>query len=237
MTMNTNAHVMGIAVAILLLMIPITVHGQDGSMAIPPPLYEHNPFDFGNDQELKQLTPEVDFAWRLKVLGEDFREFFTFDPLEKAQLKLEFAEQRQIEIDELDTRGLAIPIEYEQRRIQKLNEASEIINQTPVTNQILSMIIESFETLRMMGELNDIRILYSQLPSVVNASDEVKQRYNAKVNSLENWKEFCIGQFDIDTLKPLRTAVDKLEQQCPKLLELQEQFGRERLRLLVTGQV
>ena len=224
------------AVAITLLMVPTTVHGQDGSLAIPPPLFEHKPFDFGTDQELRQLTPEPDFGWRLKIIGEDFREFFTFNPLEKAQLKLQFATERPLEIDDLYSRGLAIPIEYEQRRIPKLNEATVIINSNP-DSPILSIVIDSFETLRQMGEVNNIRILYSQLPSVVNASDEIKQRYNDKVNSLDTWQKFCIGEFDVDELLPLRSAVDKLEIQCPKLLELQEQFGRERIRLLVTGQV
>ena len=111
-----------------------------------------------------------------------------------------------------------------------------IINSNP-DSPILSIVIDSFETLRQMGEVNNIRILYSQLPSVVNASDEIKQRYNDKVNSLDTWQKFCIGEFDVDELLPLRSAVDKLEIQCPKLLELQEQFGRERIRLLVTGQV
>ena len=237
---NTNVHVIGImAVAISLLMVPITVHGQDGSLAIPPPLYDHTTFDFGDDKELRELTPEVDFNWILKIFREDIIEFFTFDPIEKAEVKLQIAEERQREIDNLDSRGLAIPLEYEERRVQKLNEASDILNNvsTVTDNPLLPIIIESFETLRQMGELNDIRVLYSQLPTVINANDVIKQRYNDKVNSLDTWQENCIGEFDVDTLRPLRTAVDKLEEQCPKLVELQEQFGRERLRLLVTGQI
>ena len=238
LTMNYNPNarniIVGYVIGIWLLMfifIPITVHGQDGSMALPPPLFEHKPFDFGTDQSLRELTPEPSFNWRLKIIGEDFVEFFTFNPLEKAQLKLEFAEQRQMEIDFLDSRGLAIPLEYEERRIQKLNEAREIVNEriavTPVVqNELLRRVIDSFETLKQMGELNDIRVLYSQLPSVINAPDAVKERYNEKVNALDTWQEFCIGEFDVDNLRSLRTAVDDIEQQCPKLVELQEQFGR-----------
>ena len=224
-------------VSSLLVLFPITVHAQSVT-EIPPPLFEPQPFDFGTNQELRELAPEPDFGWRLKIIGEDFLEFFTFNPLEKAQLKLQHAEERQKEIDDLDMRGLPIPFEYEERRIKKLNEAEKILTETSaIENTVLQRVIQSFETLRQMGELNNIRVLYSQLPTVVNANDEVKQAYNDKVNSLKTWQENCVGTFDVDSLLPLNTAIDKLEVQCPKLLELQKQFGRERIRLLITGQV
>ena len=54
---------------------------------------------------------------------------------------------------------------------------------------------------------------------------------------LDICQENCVGEFDVDSLLPLSSTIAKLENKCPKLVELQEQFGRERLRLLVTGQV
>ena len=242
--MNPNAlniDVIGIvAVAISLLMVPITVHGQ--SLELPPPLFDHEQFLADReDRQLRELAPPLNFNERVFFFVQDIEEAFTFDPVARAELKLEHAQEHQTIIDDLDSRGLAIPIEFEQRRIDKLTEASEILQErlqdTPaVADERLPQIIESFETLRTMGELNDIRILVSQLPSVVNAPEAVKQQFNAKVNSLRTWQQNCEGEFDIDAILPLRSAIDKIELQCPKLLELQEQFGRERIRLLVSGQ-
>jgi len=236
MTMNTKACVIGINIfALLLLMVPITVHGQ---MEMPPPLFDHQEFLLGQDKELRELAPPVDFSWSLKIFREDVLEFFTFDPIEKAELKLQHAQERQLEIDNLDTRGFAIPIEYEERRVQKLNEASDILNKSNEEGRvILPELVETFDTLRAMGELNDIRVLYSQLETVAIADEQTKANFNQKVNSLRTWQENCIGEFDIDSVLPVRTAIDKIEIQCPKLLELQEQFGRERIRLLVSGEV
>jgi len=232
-----NINVIGImAVAISLLMIvPITLHGQ--SLELPPLLFDHQEFLLAQDEELRELAPPVDFNWQLKVFREDVMEFFTFDPVEKAQLKLQHAEERQIEIDNLDSRGFAIPLEYEERRVVKLNEASDLLVKSNEEGRvILPEIVEMFETLRTMGELNDIRVLYSQLEIVAVADQQTKDSFNTKVNALRTWQENCTGEFDIDAILPVRTAIDKIEIQCPKLLELQEQFSRERIRILVSGQ-
>ncbi len=224
------------AVAISLLMIvPITLHGQ--SLKLPPPLFDHQEFLLAQDEELRELAPPVDFNWQLKVFREDVIEFFTFDPVQKAELKLQHAEERQIEIDNLDSRGFAIPLEYEERRIAKLNEASDLLVKSSEEGRVIHPeIVETFETLRIMGELNDIRVLYSQLEVIAVADQQTKDSFNAKVNALRTWQENCTGEFDIDAILPVRTAIDKIEIQCPKLLDLQEQFGRERIRLLVSGQ-
>ena len=224
------------AVAISLLMIvPITLHGQ--SLELPPPLFDHQEFLLAQDEELRELAPPVDFNWQLKVFREDVIEFFTFDPVQKAELKLQHAEERQIEIDNLDSRGFAIPLEYEERRIAKLNEASDLLVKSSEEGRVIHPeIVETFETLRIMGELNDIRVLYSQLEVIAVADQQTKDSFNAKVNALRTWQENCTGEFDIDAILPVRTAIDKIEIQCPKLLDHQEQFGRERIRLLVSGQ-
>ena len=224
------------AVAISLLMIvPITLHGQ--SLELPPPLFDHQEFLLAQDEELRELAPPVDFNWQLKVFREDVIEFFTFDPVQKAELKLQHAEERQIEIDNLDSRGFAIPLEYEERRIAKLNEASDLLVKSSEEGRVIHPeIVETFETLRIMGELNDIRVLYSQLEVIAVADQQTKDSFNAKVNALRTWQENCTGEFDIDAILPVRTEIDKIEIQCPKLLDLQEQFGRKRIRLLVSGQ-
>lgn len=239
--MNPYAHVIGVVFSIFIL-VPITVHAQDGSLEIPPPLFDHEKFLIDKNSAIRDIAPALSFNERLQFFIEDVGELFTFNPVAQAQLKLQHAQERQQAIDQLDSRGFAIPLEFEERRIQKLTEARQVLSDRVVdtpesTDERLAQIIDTFETLMQMGELNDIRVLYSQIPSVINASPEVKAEYNAKVNSLVSWQENCFGEFDVDSLLPLSTTLDKLEDQCPKLVELQEQFGRERLRLLVTGQI
>jgi len=244
LSMNPNVHVIGMVGLLVLFAVPITVHAQDVT-EIPPPLFQlpeqEPPFDFGTDQELREsglnrFITEADFGWRLKILGEDFIEFITFDPLQKAQLKLEFAQERQNEIDELNSKGLPIPEEYEQRRIQKLNEAIEIFNQREDT--MFTETITSIETLREMAEFNQVRVLYSQLGTVLNSPQQVKDAFNSKVNSLDAFQENCIGEFNVDdfSLLSLDSSFEKLEEQCPRLEELEKKFGRDRIRQLVTSE-
>ncbi len=219
-----------LTITVLVFGYAIPVHAQFSNQ--PFFLQEIPKFKFAGDELLKRIAPDVDFSYRIQIIGEDLREFLTFNPLEKAELKLKHAQERQDEINRLDITGNQIPIEFEERRIQKLNEARLLIEEK--NNSILS---NTFESLREMGELNDIRILYSQLPRVINADDDTKREYNEKVNSLETWKNNCIGEFDVDSLEPLSQAVKKLEVQCPKLVDLQNKFGYERIKLMVSGTV
>jgi len=229
----------------ILLQTPITVHAQQIPTLedIPPisAIPEKVPFVFGTDQKLRELQTQPDFGWRLKIIGEDFIEFFTFNPLEKAQLKLQFAQERQNEIDQLRTQGLPIPIEYEERRIQKINEAIEIFNETD-SQAVLPETISSIgiiESLREMAEFNQVKVLYSQIETVLDSPQKVKDAFNSKVNSLNAFKDNCIGEFNVDDFMQLDldSAFEKLEQQCPRLEELEKKFGRERIKQLITGQV
>jgi len=197
-------------------------------------------FSLANDSLIKRISPSTDFSYALQVFREDIHEAFTFNPEQKAELKLKHAQEEQERINLLDISGNQIPLQHEERRIQKLNEAKEIIQQkfeSEGTYQDRERITDTWDLLREMGELNDIRILYSQLPRVINADDDTKREYNEKVNSLDTWKNNCTGSFDVDDMKPLRKAVQKLEAQCPKLVVLQDKFGYERMKILVTGEV
>ncbi len=210
---------------------------------MPPPLFDHEKFLIDQNSAIRDIAPALSFNERLQFFFQDIGELFTFNPVAQAQLKLEHAQERQDAIDLFDSRGLAIPLEFEERRVQKLDEANVILRDSIEQEmmfedgQRVSDVVETFNTLRQMGELNDIRVLYSQIPSIIDSSPEVKEEYNAKVNSLVSWQENCVGDFDVDSLLPLSSTIAKLENQCPKLVELQEKFGRERLRILVTGQV
>lgn len=200
---------------------------------------------FSGDQFIRNIAPDTDFDWKLESFSQDIAEAFTFDEVEKAQLKLEHAQIQQEKIDDLDRRGLSIPVELEERRIQKINEASDIIDRKPMQeiyelnkkDDGLRLFSSQLDLLKEMGELNEIRVLYSQLPEVVNADQETKDRFNAKVNSLDTWQKECTGDFNIDELKPLRTAVSKLQNQCPKLLEYEEKFGLDRIKMVVSGTI
>ncbi len=224
----------------ILLQMPITIHAQQiPSLEDIPPISaipeKEPPFDFGINQELRELETQPDFGWRLKIIGEDLFEFLTFNPLEKAQLKLQFAQERQNEINQLRREGLPIPAQYEERRIQKLNEAIEIFNETDnqaVLPETISS-IGAIQSLRKFAEFNEVKILVSQIPDVIASPQRVQDAFNERVNSLDVYQENCVGEFDVINFVPLDLAFDKLEEQCPRLKELEERFGREQIRRLV----
>ncbi len=238
----TGATVVLIFVVIALVIGAVSVTPVHAQFSNENPILQAIPqFKFADDRLLNDIAPDTDFGFFISSIVQDIREAVTFDPIKKAEVKLEHARLQQEEINRLDSTGMPIPIALEERRIQKLNEASEIINGNWKNDRYglddLLPFDKEYKMLREMGEINDIRILYSQLPSVVNSDDAIKQEYNDKVNSLETWKNNCTGEFNVDDMKPLRKAIDKLEVQCPKLVDLQDKFGYERLKMLVSGTV
>ena len=217
----------------------VPVHAQFNS---DNPILQAIPqFQYADDRLLNDIAPDTDFGFFVSSIAQDIREAVTFDPVEKAEIKLEHARMQQEEINRLDSTGMAIPIAVEERRIEKLNEASEIINGNWNNGEYelddLLPFDKEYKTLREMGEINDIRILYSQLPSVIDSDELTKIKYNEKVNSLDTWRNNCNGAFSVDDMKPLNKAVEKLEVQCPKLVDLQNKFGYERLKMMVSGTV
>jgi len=232
-----NAQMVGISL-LMFILVPITVHAQYGTSdeivnLLPPPI---TPFVV-EEKQLRELAPELTLNERFFFFVQDVRETFTFDPVEKAEVKLRHAEENQIMIDNLDSLGQAIPIEFEQRRIEKINEATVIISES--NEVVLPELKQAFETLHRMGEINSIRVLYSQLPEVIKSDEETKTMFENKVTSLKAWRENCFGNFDVDELGDgtFDASIDRIEEMCPLLIELQQQFGRERVRLLVTGEV
>ena len=99
--------------------------------------------------------------------------------------------------------------------------------------------ITSIETIREMAKFNQVKVLYSQLETLLNSPQEIKDAFNSKVNSLDAFQENCIGEFNVDdfSLLSLDSSFEKLEEQCPRLEELEKKFGRERIKMLVTGEV
>ncbi len=82
-----------------------------------------------------------------------------------------------------------------------------------------------------MDEFNQDRVLYQQLETVLNSPQEVKDAFNSKVNSLDAFQQNCIGEFNVDdfSLLSVDSSFEKLEEQCPKLKELEKNFCIDRI--------
>ena len=82
-------------------------------------------------------------------------------------------------------------------------------------------------------ELYDINKLYSEFPDVkARNNPQELQEFNDRVNSLESWKKYCNGSFDITNFDHDTLSFDKLANQyCPPLkdksiAEIKEILGR-----------
>lgn len=202
------------------------------------------------DPVVTRFSADLTIVQRVQNVFADIQQALTFDPLAKAKLKLADIERQQSIITQNEANGLPIPIEAEERRIEKLNEVNELVGEiktrqigtedefrTAVCDETIIQatghcihpndvnkdtleIAKEIDLLNNVGELNDIRILYSQADAVGEADQATKDAYNAKVNSLETWNEFCLGEFDIDDYHPINDNIEKLEMACPELADL-----------------
>ena len=83
------------------------------------------PFNFNN------FSPSSPIGFKIQSFIHTVTESFTLDPQDKAELKVKHAQEIQEQIETLDQNNQLIPIEYEQVRIQKLEEAKDLVeNQT-----------------------------------------------------------------------------------------------------------
>jgi hypothetical protein len=160
-----------------------------------------------------------DFVFKITNIIEDIR-LGLASAQDKIELIKEFAKDKQIRIDTALSRGESVPIEIEERRKALLDTSS--IGET----------IKS--ELDRLGEMNEVRILYSQFPRCLETCTESeKELFNQKVNSLESWKSKCLGEFDIDSYENTNESFDKLAQKCPDL----KNFSKNHLKSVVTGRV
>lgn len=169
------------------------------------------------------LEPKENFVFGIKNIIQDI--IITISPEEKrGQLIADFAKQLQTEIDDKSKRGEVISLDIEERRKELLNKevmGNKVINLQSVKDEIASL-----------GEMNEIRILYSQFPDCIKTcTDTDKQRFNDRVNSLETWKNKCSGTFDINNYKFNIDSFDKLSEQCPEL----KNYSHKHLRTVVSG--
>lgn len=86
--------------------------------------------------------------------------------------------------------------------------------------------------LENISELNEIKLLVSQVQKVSKSDQSTKDRFNQRVNALNTWNQYCIGEFNINNYLPLdESAIPKLEKQCPKMKELNEKYELDDLYL------
>src|SRR3990167_6079436 len=158
-----------------------------------------------------------DFVFRITNIIEDIR-LGLASAQDKIELIKEFAKDKQTRIDTALSRGETVPMEIEERRKALLDTAS-----------IGEKIKAEFDKL---GEMNEIRILYSEFPKCLEiCTEQDKEIFNERVNSLGTWKSKCSGTFDIDDYENTNASFDKLSDRCPDL----KNFSKNHLRSVVSG--
>lgn len=218
-----------VAFLFLLSVVPLSIHityaqtDTDRDFGITP-------IRFNNDNFSDRFDGQITIIDRVQNVFRDIQTALTFDPLERAKLNLEDAGNNQSIINRSIDSGVPVSSAVEERRVGKLNEALNIVqtNMDSITNS--AQLLQDIKFLQDTGELNEIKILYSQVDDVKDADQTTKDEFNAKVNALETYQKYCFGSFDIDDFRPIdETVIPKIEQQCPRIKELNEQFDLEEL--------
>ena len=177
---------------------------------------------------ISQVEPTI--SWHFKNFIQDAQEFFTINPTAKAQLKLQHAQDLQNQIDTLDNKGIEIPEEVERRRLQKLGEAQNIVESS--VQDAKTTLQNVIDQMKSIGELNQIRILHSQFANIVqNGTPDEKKAFEAKVNALDTWNKYCIGDFSLSEFdRPTKNSWTVLKQKCPVLNSWEKAYGIDGIR-------
>ncbi len=163
---------------------------------------------------------QPDFVFKITNIIEDIRLQISSGQ-DKIELIKEFALDKQTRIDTALARGETVSLEIENRRTEIINKANNI---TP------------FESIRkeleVLGEMNQIRILYSNFDECTTQCSEIeKEQFNEKVNSLDTWQNKCSGDFDIHDYSLSNSSFDDLTQKCPDL----KQYSKNHLITALSG--
>lgn len=154
----------------------------------------------------------VNLFWKVKMFLQDIKEMITLDPEKRAELKLQHAKDRQVEIESMTRQNKPIPPEFTQSVQLKIAEADDLSKRNN-----LGAFDDAISFFKSVGEVNKIRQLYSQFPSMQNATDEEKDQFNAEINSLESVKRYCMGKIDVRDYKSDYNSFSKLVEKCPIL--------------------
>lgn len=153
---------------------------------------------------------ESNFLFKVQNVIEDIR-INLASPPDKITLIKEFALEKQAIIDTKTINGEKVPLDIEERRLELIDKSDNIAESVDVITQLKN-------ELNQLGEMNEIRILYSQFEDCkINCTDQQLLDFNEKVNALDSWNNKCQGTFDIDDYDYSMNAFDKLSSKCPDL--------------------
>ena len=153
---------------------------------------------------------ESNFLFKVQNVIEDIR-INLASPPDKITLIKEFALEKQAIIDTKTINGEKVPLDIEERRLELIDKSDNIAESVDVITQFKN-------ELNQLGEMNEIRILYSQFEDCkINCTDQQLLDFNEKVNALDSWNNKCQGTFDIDDYDYSMNSFDKLSSKCPDL--------------------
>ena len=165
---------------------------------------------------------ESNFLFKVQNVIEDIR-IIVASPSDKITLIKEFALEKQAIIDTKTINGEKVPLDIEERRLELIDKSDNIEESVDVITQFKN-------ELNQLGEMNEIRILYSQFEDCkINCTDQQLLDFNEKVNALDSWNNKCQGTFDIDDYDYSMNSYDKLSSKCPDLYK----FSKNHLKSVV----
>ena len=165
---------------------------------------------------------ESNFLFKVQNVIEDIR-IIIASPSDKITLIKEFALEKQAIIDTKTINGEKVPLDIEERRLELIDKSDNIEESVDVITQLKN-------ELNQLGEMNEIRILYSQFEDCkINCTDQQLLDFNEKVNALDSWNNKCQGTFDIDDYDYSMNSYDKLSSKCPDLYK----FSKNHLKSVV----
>jgi hypothetical protein len=165
---------------------------------------------------------ESNFLFKVQNVIEDIR-IIVASPSDKITLIKEFALEKQAIIDTKTINGEKVPLDIEERRLELIDKSDNIEESVDVITQLKN-------ELNQLGEMNEIRILYSQFEDCkINCTDQQLLDFNEKVNALDSWNNKCQGTFNIDDYDYSMNSYDKLSSKCPDLYK----FSKNHLKSVV----
>ena len=154
----------------------------------------------------------MNIFWKVKIFVQDIKEMITIDPEKRAELKLEHAKDRQIEIETMSKQNKPIPPEFSYSVDLKIAEADDLAKRNN-----LGMFDDALSFFKSVGEVNKIRDFYSKFPEMQDATEKEKDIFNAEMNNLESVKRYCLGKLDVRDYDQNLSSFNALTEKCPNL--------------------
>lgn len=195
------------------------------------------------------VNAQVNFGWSVKTFFEDVHEAIVFDPVEKARIEAEHAENAQQEIIRLTDEAQPIPIELVERVNEKLVNAKQSQQQALITpsgdsiqDKIKDATDEVVSVVKQVSEANEIRLLvgeYTVLGDKVKnkeiSNDEariISQQLDIRTNNLEIVKKNCWSRISTYELALQENPYQGLQEICPELKKYNFEEAQKLIDLL-----